>query len=57
MNKEKTVLTQEEKTILRYLIVLGTPSYYMAKLCLLCSGAKKELEQNKNYYKNLLEII
>ncbi len=56
MNKEKTTLTPEERTILRYLIILGTPSYYRAKLWLLRSGAKKEMEQNKNYYKNLLEL-
>ena len=56
MNKEKTTLTPVEKAILEYLIILGTPSYFRAKLWLLCSGAKKELEQNKNYYKNLLEL-
>ena len=56
MNKEKTTLTPEEKATLEYLIILGTPSYFRAKLWLLCSGAKKELVQNKNYYKNLLEL-
>ena len=56
MNKEKTTLTPIEKATLQYLIILGTPSYFRAKLWLLCSGAKKELEQNKNYYKNLLEL-
>ena len=56
MNKEKTILTPVEKATLEYLIILGTPSYFRAKLWLLCSGAKKELEQNKNYYKNLLEL-
>ena len=56
MNKEKITLTPEEKATLEYLIILGTPSYFRAKLWLLCSGAKKELEQNKNYYKNLLEL-
>jgi hypothetical protein len=56
MNKEKTTLTPVEKATLEYLIILGTPSYFRAKLWLLCSGAKKELEQNKNYYKNLLEL-
>ena len=56
MDKEKVILTPEEKTILEYLIILGTPSYYRPKLWLLCSGAKKELEENKNYYKNLLEL-
>ena len=55
MNKEKTTLTPVEKATLEYLIILGTPSYFRAKLWLLCSGEKKELEQNKNYYKNLLE--
>ena len=56
MNKEKTTLTPVEKATLEYLIILGIPSYFRAKLWLLCSGAKKELEQNKNYYKNLLEL-
>jgi hypothetical protein len=56
MNKEKTALTPEERTVLRYLIILGTPTYYRAKLWLLCSGAKKEIEQNKNYYKNLVKL-
>lgn len=56
MHKEKLILTPEEKATLEYLIVLGTPTYYRAKLWLLCSGAKKEMENNKNYYKNLLEL-
>jgi hypothetical protein len=56
MHKEKLFLTPEEKATLEYLIVLGTPTYYRAKLWLLCSGAKKEIENNKNYYKNLLEL-
>ena len=56
MNKEKTALTPEERTVLRYLIILGTPTYYRAQLWLLCSGAKKEIEQNKNYYKNLVKL-
>ncbi len=56
MHKEKLILTPEEKATLEYLIVLGTPTYYRAKLWLLCSGAKKEIENNKNYYKNLLEL-
>ena len=56
MNKEKITLTPEEKATLEYLIILGTPSYFRAKLWLICSGAKKELEQNKNYYKHLLEL-
>ena len=56
MDKDKITLTPEEKVTLEYLIILGTPSYFRAKLWLLCSGAKKELEQNKNYYKNLLEL-
>ena len=56
MNKEKLEITREEKAILDYLIILGTPSYFRAKLWLLCSGAKKEIINNKNYYKNLLEL-
>ena len=56
MNKEKINLTPVEKATLEYLIILGTPSYYRAKLWLLSSGAKKELKQNKNYYKILLEL-
>jgi hypothetical protein len=56
MDKGKIFLSPEEKAILEYLIILGTPSYYRAKLWLLCSGAKKELDENKNYYKNLLEL-
>ena len=56
MNKEKIILTPEEKATLEYLIILGTPNYSRAKLWLLCSGAKKEMEQNKDYYKNLLEL-
>ena len=56
MHKEKLILTPEEKATLEYLIMLGTPTYYRAKLWLLCSGAKKEIENNKNYYKNLLEL-
>ena len=56
MNKEKLEITREEKAILDYLIILGTPCYFRAKLWLLCSGAKKEIINNKNYYKNLLEL-
>jgi hypothetical protein len=56
MNKEKVEISQEEKAILDYLITLGTPSYFRAKLWLLCSGAKKEIINDKNYYKNLLEL-
>ena len=56
MHKEKLILTPEEKATLEYLIMLGTPTYYRAKLWLLCSGAKKEIENNKTYYKNLLEL-
>ena len=56
MNKEKIEITREEKAILDYLISLGTPSYFRAKLWLLCSGAKKEIINDKNYYKNLLEL-
>jgi len=56
MNKEKLEITREEKAILDYLIILGTPSYFRAKLWLLSSGAKKEIINNKNYYKNLLEL-
>ena len=56
MDKEKVEISREEKVILDYLIMLGTPSYFRAKLWLLCSGAKKEIINNKNYYKNLLEL-
>ena len=56
MDKEKCEITYEEKLILNYLIILGTPNYFRAKLWLLCSGAKKEIIYNKNYYKNLLEL-
>jgi hypothetical protein len=56
MDKEKLEISGEEKAILDYLITLGTPSYFRAKLWLLCSGAKKEIINNKNYYKNLLEL-
>ena len=56
MDKEKVEISLEEKSILDYLIILGTPSYFRAKLWLLCSGAKKEIINNKNYYKNLLEL-
>ena len=51
MNKEKLEITREEKAILDYLIILGTPSYFRAKLWLLCSGAKKEIINNKNFIK------
>ena len=56
MNKEKLDITRDEKAILDYLIILGTPSYFRAKLWILGSGAKKEIINNKNYYKNLLEL-
>ena len=56
MDKEKVEISREEKVVLDYLIILGTPSYFRAKLWLLCSGAKKEIINNKNYYKNLLEL-
>ena len=56
MDKEKVEISREEKVILDYLIILGTPSYFRAKLWLLCSGAKKEIINNKNYYNNLLEL-
>ena len=56
MNKEKTTLTKDEKNILCYLSLLGTPKIYRDKLWLLCSGAKNEIKEHKNYYKKLLEI-
>lgn len=56
MNKEKTTLTKDEKNILCYLSLLGTPKIYRDKLWLLCSGAKSEIKEHKNYYKKLLEL-
>ena len=51
MDKEKVEISREEKVVLDYLIILGTPSYFRAKLWLLCSGAKKEIINSRNIEK------
>ena len=52
MKKKKVEISREEKVVLDYLIILGTPSYFRAKLWLLCSGAKKEIINNERYSSN-----
>lgn len=54
--KDKLYITPEEKQILKFLIALGTPGEYRAGLWKLCSGAKKEIDQNPCYYENLLKM-
>ena len=54
MNKEKLQLELEEKEILKFLISLGTPNLYRSKLWLLCSGAKREINDNPEYYAKLI---
>lgn len=56
MDREKVNLTPEEKQILKYLSILGTPSFYRPKLWLLSSGAKQDIQSNPNYYSNLLQL-
>ena len=55
-DKQKTTLTLQEKQILKLLIALGTPKFYRTKLWLTCSGAKKDIEENPNYYQKLIEL-
>ena len=54
MNKDKLLLELEEKEILKFLISLGTPNFYRTKLWLLCSGAKREINDNPDYYAKLV---
>lgn len=54
MNKDKLILEVEEKEILKFLISIGTPNLYRAKLWLLCSGAKRDINENPDYYANLI---
>ena len=54
MNKDKLLLELEEKEILKFLISLGTPNFYRTKLWLLCSGVKREINDNPDYYAKLV---
>jgi hypothetical protein len=48
-------LTNEEKRLVKLLIIKGVPKEKRSELWLISSGAKRELRNNPNYYKNLIE--
>ena len=56
MNKDTIYLTENEKIILKFLIVMGTPDIYRIKLWLIASGAKRDIILNPYYYQNLLKL-
>ena len=49
-DRDKLTLTIEEKEQLKFLIALGTPPEYRSNLWKTCSGAKRDIEENKEYY-------
>jgi hypothetical protein len=56
MDRNKINLTQFEKEKLKVLISFGTPDFYRSKLWILCSGAKKQINENPSYYSNLKKL-
>lgn len=58
MKKDKFILSQEEKKIIKYLIIKekGTPPECRTELWSVCSGAKLKLEEYKDYYKKCLKL-
>jgi hypothetical protein len=56
MDRNKYNLTQVEKEKLKVLISFGTPDFYRSKLWILCSGAKKQINENPTYYNNLKKL-
>jgi hypothetical protein len=52
----KYTIKTEEKEILKYLILQGTPDTARIRLWLLCSGALSEIKLNPTYYDNLLKL-
>ena len=55
-NKEKIGLNQEEKNIVKYLIIKGSPEVCRIKIWILCSGAQEELNLHPTYYNDLLKL-
>ena len=56
MDRNKINLTQFEKEKLKVLISFGTPDFYRSKLWILCSGAKKQINENPCYYSSLKKL-
>ena len=56
MDRNKINLTQFEKEKLKVLISCGTPDFYRSKLWILCSGAKKQINENPCYYSSLKKL-
>jgi hypothetical protein len=56
MDRNKINLTQFEKEKLKVLISFGTPDFYRSKLWILCSGAKKQINENPYYYSSLKKL-
>jgi hypothetical protein len=56
MDRNKTNLSKYEKEKLKVLIAIGTPEIYRSKLWILCSGAKKQINENPHYYNNLKKL-
>ena len=52
----KYLLTSEERNLLKYLILKGTPELSRLKIWLLASGAQNELKLNPSYYNDLLKL-
>ena len=46
----------DEKKILKFLIMEGTPKEYRTELWAICSGAKIKLLEYSGYYKNCLKL-
>ena len=55
-DRDKLTLSLEEKEILKFLIAFGTPPEYRSNLWKTCSGAKREIEENSEYYYNLKKL-
>lgn len=54
MNKYS--ITSEERELLKYLIIQGTPDIHRIRLWLLASGAQSEIKLNPHYYSDLLKL-
>ena len=52
----KFSLNSEEKNILKFLIMHGTPDICRLRLWLICSGAQNEIRLNPTYYNDLLNL-
>ena len=54
INKDKTFLTNEEKRVIKLLILKGVPESKRMELWLITSGARREMRNNPGYYQFLV---